>query len=167
MEKDKCFLLGYVSKKHGYKGEFNVKLETNLHYKNLDYFFIKLNENLVPFFIESFRLKKENIALVKLEDINSENEVQGLKGKEIYIPLKFLIKKQNELHDLINFEVIDLHHGNIGRIIHVLDNSLQDIFQVKNGNKEILIPINNNLIQKIENKTVYIETPRGLIDLYL
>ena len=51
MKKEECFFLGIISKKHGYKGDVNIKLDVNASekYKELDYLFIDLNGNLVPF----------------------------------------------------------------------------------------------------------------------
>ena len=168
MKKKDCFFLGYISRKHGYKGDVNIKLETPAKHKELAHMFIDLNGGLVPFFIDSFRLKKENIALVKLEDIDSEQEAQALVGKEVYLPLELLDEtQQNELTELIGFEVVDAVHGNIGIVSDILDNNAQELFQIKNEEREFLIPITEEFIQKIENNTIYLQTPEGLIDLFL
>ena len=168
MKKKDCFFLGYISRKHGYKGDVNIKLETPAKHKELVHMFIYLNGGLVPFFIDSFRLKKENIALVKLEDIDSEQEAQALVGKEVYLPLELLDEnQQNKLTELIGFEVVDAVHGNIGIVSDILDNNAQELFQIKNEEREFLIPITEEFIQKIENNTIYLQTPEGLIDLFL
>ena len=43
------------------------------------------------------------------------------------------------------------------------------LFQIMNGDTEILIPILDQIIEKVdrENKTIYISAPAGLIDIYL
>ena len=82
MKKEDCFFLGFVSRKHGYKGHVNIMLETPAKHNEIAYMFIELNGGLVPFFIDSFRLKKENIGLVKFEDLDSEKEAQKLVGKK-------------------------------------------------------------------------------------
>ena len=168
MKKEDCFFLGYISRKHGYKGDVNIMLETPAKHKELAHMFIDLNGRLVPFFIDSFRLKKENIALVKFDDIDSEQEAQKLVGKEIYLPLELLDQKQqNELTALIGFDVVDAVHGNIGTVWDIFDNTAQKLFQIKNKEQELLIPITEEFIQKIENNTIFIQTPQGLIDLFL
>ena len=168
MKKEECFFLGYISRKHGYKGDVNIKLETPAKHKELAHMFIELNGGLVPFFIDSFRLKKENIALVKFEDVDSEEDAQALVGKEVFLPLEFIDEsQQNELAALIGFEVIDSKHGNIGKVTDILDNTAQELFQIKNEEREFLIPITEEFIQKIENNTIYLQTPEGLIDLFL
>lgn len=168
MKKEACFLLGYISRKHGYKGEFNIKLESTPKNKELDHLFIEMNGGLVPFFIDHFRMKKEDIALLKLEGVDSEGAAQKLIGKEVYLPLEFLDKSQeNQLRRLIGFKVIDATHGQIGKVNDILDNSAQELFQIIKGNKEILVPITEEFIQKIADNTIYLETPEGLIDLYV
>ena len=168
MKKEDCFFLGYISRKHGYKGDVNIKLETPAKYKDLAHMFIELNGGLVPFFIESFRLKKENIALVKFEEVDSEEDAQALVSKEVFLPLEFIDEsQQNELAALIGFEAIDSKHGNIGKVTDILDNTAQELFQISNGDQEFLIPITEEFIQKIEGNTIYLETPEGLIDLFL
>ena len=168
MKKEDCFFLGYISRKHGYKGDVNIKLEIPAKYKELTHMFIELSGGLVPFFIDSFRLKKENIALVKFEDVDSEEDAQELVGKEVFLPLELLDEsQQNELAALIGFEVIDSKHGNIGKVTDILDNTAQELFQISNGDQEFLIPITEEFIQKIEGNTIYLETPEGLIDLFL
>ena len=168
MKKEDCFFLGYISRKHGYKGDVNIFLETPAKHKELAHMFIQLNGGLVPFFIDSFRLKKENIAIVKFEDVDSEKEAQKLVGKEVYLPLELLDQnKQNELTALIGFQVIDAVHGNIGTVRDIFNNTAQELFQIKNEEGEFLIPITEEFIQKIENKTIFLQTPEGLIDLFL
>ncbi len=168
MKKEDCFFLGYISRKHGYKGDVNIKLETPAKYKELGHMFIELNGVLVPFFIDSFRLKKENIALVKFEDIDSEEEAHVLVGEKVFLPLEFIAKsQQNELAVLIGFEVIDSKYGSIGKVTDILDNTAQELFQISNGDQEFLIPITEEFIQKIDSNTIFLETPEGLIDLFL
>ena len=168
MKREDCFFLGYISRKHGYKGDVNIKLETPAKYKELAHMFIELNGGLVPFFIDSFRLKKENIALVKFEDVDSEEEAKELIGKEVYLPLELLVEsQQNDLLAFIGFEVIDSKHGNIGKVTDILDNTAQELFQISYGDLDILIPITEGFIQKIEGNIIYLETPEGLIDLFL
>ena len=168
MKKEDYFFLGYISRKHGYKGDVNIKLETPAKYEELTHMFIELNGALVPFFVKSYRLKKETIALVKLEDVDTEQEAQALVGKKVFLPLKFIDEsQQNEFFTLIGFEVIDSKHGNIGIVTNIIDNTAQELFQIRNGDQEFLIPITEEFIRKIEGNTIYLDTPEGLIDLYL
>jgi 16S rRNA processing protein RimM len=43
------------------------------------------------------------------------------------------------------------------------------MFEIENGDVEIFIPMIDDFIKKIDrdNKQIHVETPEGLIDLYL
>ena len=72
MNKADCFHLGYVAKLHGFKGEVSLFLDvTNpADYEDIDCVFVDINDQLTPFFIESFKLKNHPFAAVKFEGIN-------------------------------------------------------------------------------------------------
>ena len=63
MKKEDCFFLGYITRKHGYKGDVNIKLETPSKNKELAHMFIELNGVLVPFLLTLFDSKKKTLPL--------------------------------------------------------------------------------------------------------
>jgi len=72
--------------------------------------------------------------------------------------------------EIIGFNVNDKNHGNIGVVESVLEFPGQNIIQIRDSNKnEILVPMRNEFILKIdrENKCLEVNTPEGLIDVYL
>jgi 16S rRNA processing protein RimM len=171
MKKEECFFLGIISKKHGYKGDVNIKIDVNPseNFKELNHLFIELNNNLVPFFISSLRFKNNNIALVKFEDVNDEDSANLLIGKSTYLPLDMLEEDQRPLQALIHFQVIDRNHGELGQVIAIQENNLQDLMVIDFNGTELLIPFVENYIESIDNKKkeIHLHTPDGLIDLYL
>ncbi len=62
-----------------------------------------------------------------------------------------------------------LTYGKVGTIVSINDSTAQALFEVENNGKEILIPMNDEFIDKIDRKakTIFVKTPEGLIDLYL
>ena len=174
MELKDCFYLGKITKKYSFKGELIISLDTDEPeiYKNLKSIFININGRLIPYFIEKSKSQKKSTLRVKFEDINSEEEALSIINKEVYLPLENLPElkgKKFYYHEIIGYNVVDTNHGNIGLIIKVEDKTSQSIFIIKNNGKEILIPVNDNIIQMInrKNKTIHITAPNGLIDLYL
>ena len=171
MKKEEYFFLGIISKKHGYKGHINIKLVVKSFekYKQQDYIFIDLNGNLVPFFISSLRFKNNNIALVKFEDINDEDSANSLIGKSTYLPLDLLEDDERPLQALIHFQVIDKNHGELGQLIAVQENKLQDLMVIDFKGTELLIPFVESYIESIDYKTkeIHLHSPDGLIDLFL
>ncbi|MBL6658320.1 MAG: 16S rRNA processing protein RimM [Flavobacteriales bacterium] len=171
MKKEECFFLGKISRKHGYKGELNIKLDviSSPEFKELSHLFIDMNGSLVPFFISTFRFKNKGIALVKFEDVNSDEEATSLINKETYLPINFLPEDESPFIGVINFSISDLKHRNLGKVVNIQDNSGQQLFVIDFKGKEILIPIAEPFIHKIdkEKKEIVLDTPDGLIDLYL
>ena len=95
IEKNKCFLLGYISKSSGIKGELiaNLDVDEPLHYKKMESVFLEINGELVPFFICKITIRPANsTALIQLEDVIDNEQAKKLIGSEIYLPLDFLPK---------------------------------------------------------------------------
>lgn len=174
MLKKDCFQLGHISKKHSFKGEVVIHLDTDEpeKYQNLESVLVELNGSLVPFFIEESLLMGNNKLRVKFEDIASEEEANSLIGTELFLPLSSLPKlsgKKFYYHEVIGFKAKDVEKGLIGTIENVLDESVQPIFLIKSGEKEILVPAIDEFIEKVDrsNQSILLKTPEGLLDLYL
>lgn len=174
MQKKDCFFLGKIVKKYSFKGELLVKLDTDEPeiYDGLESIFVELKNNLVPFFIESSQLHKSELLRVKFEEVDSEQDADSLLKCDLYLPLKFLPKLEGNkfyFHEVIGFKVEDLNFGEVGVITSINDSTAQALFEIDRNGIEILIPMNDAFIHKIDrvNKTVFVNTPEGLIDLYL
>ena len=174
MRKEDCFYLGSIVKKHSFKGEVVIKLDTDEPelYQNMESVFVDLGGNLVPFFIKKSSLSKKTLLRVHFEDVNSEEEADFIVKSDIYLPLKMLPKlKGNQFyfHEIIGFDVIDANHGHVGVLVYINDKTPQTMFEIKKDDVEIFIPMVDDFIKKIdrEHQKVYVETPEGLIDLYL
>jgi 16S rRNA processing protein RimM len=57
----------------------------------------------------------------------------------------------------------------VGKIKGVNDSTAQALFEIDRNDTEILIPMNDEFISKVdkENQVIHVNTPEGLIDLYL
>ena len=173
MNKKECFVLGYISKKTGNKGELAFELDTDVpqQYADINTVFIDINDSLVPFFISTITIKG-NRAVVLLEGVDSIQKADELIKRSIYLPLSFLppLKgKRFYFHEMPGFKVKDKTYGYIGVIEQVLDLPQQAVFQIQHGTIEILVPANEQFIISInrELKEIVIDAPEGLIDLYI
>lgn len=174
MNKDKCFQLGYVSKVHGLHGEVIAVLDVDFadDYEDLEHVFVEQKSRLTPFFIEHFVLQPNNRALVKFEEFDNKDKADTLVGAAIYLPLdmlKDLEEEQYYFHELIGFEVWDEVSGNIGIVKLIYDLETQDLLGVDMNGKEVLVPIQDQIILKVDKaaKKVFCRLPEGLIDIYL
>jgi len=174
MKKEDCCQLGYISKIHGYKGEVIILLQKEISVKlnKMESVFIEINGQLIPFFIDAINQTNNSAAILKLHDIESEVKAKQLIKCPVFIPLSTLPAQKNKKlrpSELIDFKVIDDVNGNIGKVFSILEMPQQLILEIHNGVKEILIPANEEIIYKIDkkNKTIFINAPEGLIDIYL
>ncbi|MCT4624673.1 MAG: ribosome maturation factor RimM [Schleiferiaceae bacterium] len=173
MQKSDCFLLGRITKKHSFKGELVVHLDTDQpeKYQNLESVLLDYRGELVPFFITECLWTGGQKLRVRFEDINNEEEAAKLINCEIFLPLSFLPKLEGNqfyFHEVEGFKAQDEQHGEIGIIEAVSDENFQPLFIIKNQEKEILIPAIDTFIKQIdrENKVVLLSTPDGLIELF-
>ena len=174
MQKEECFYLGKIVSKYSFKGEVLVKIDTDEPgiYENMESVFVSIGNNLVPFFIDKCRLHKSNLLRIDFEEVKTENDADRIMGSKLFLPLSFLPKLTGDkfyFHEVIGFKVIDSAHGDIGAIKSINDSTAQALFEIEKGDKELLIPVNDEIITKVdrENKTIFITTPEGLVDLYL
>lgn len=177
MHIDQTFYLGYISKVIGNKGELAFKLDVDSPstYQGIDAVLLQMlqkDEMLVPFLVESSRLQGSNILRCKLEGVDDVSASKLLVGKSLFLPLNLLPElKGNKFyfHEIIGFDVIDEEKGQLGKVEKVLEYPLSNLLAIPVGEKEILIPINDDTILSLdrENKKIQVKAPEGLVDLYL
>ncbi|MGK7395171.1 MAG: ribosome maturation factor RimM [Candidatus Cyclobacteriaceae bacterium M3_2C_046] len=175
MQIDSCYQLGYIIKKHGLKGEINIFLDVDdpETYSDLESVLIDVSHNqvLVPFFIEYIQLS-DKTAVVKLEEVEDVEQADALKGCKLYLPLENLpplAEGQFYFHDILGYAVIDQIKGKLGTIDSFYDLSSQSLFSMNYLGKEILIPVNDQIILQADHlkKELLVDLPHGLLELYL
>lgn len=175
MQKADYFVLGIISKKHGYKGDAIISITADYpeQYTKLESVFIEFNKNLVPFFFTKTNLQAKGKLRIHFEDIDSEEDLLPFLKKTVYLHRKHLPEPEEGAffyQEIIGFNVIDKTHGELGQITGINGSYQQDFFVIESKDKkEILIPVVDDWILKInkEEKYIQINTPEGLIDVYL
>lgn len=172
METKDCYCLGRVTKPWGVKGQMALYLDVDTpeDYQELDSAFVEVKGSLVPCFFRIDQLNG-NRAVVTFEELDAD-EAAKLAGHELYLPLDTLPKLEGNrfyFHEVVGFRVVDSVYGDIGTLEQVLEYPAQPLFQVMKNGTEILIPVIDPVIDKVDRtlKTLFITAPNGLIDLYL
>jgi 16S rRNA processing protein RimM len=175
MVKTDLIYTGFIKKDFGNSGEllFHINSEVEIdNIKTPGWIFIDIDSELVPFKIAEIKRKGEDNFVAKLLDtpVEKNNKYTGL---QFYIESSGYEKPDNKSksvnRSIIGFEVIDHMYGNIGLVDEIILKTGQDLLQVAFKDKKIYIPVNENIIIKIDykQKLVKIVAPEGLIDLYL
>lgn len=174
MHKEECFYLGKIAKKFSFKGEVLIYLDTDEPslYENMESVFVELHNQLVPFFIEKSSLHKNDFLRVQFEDVITEQAADEIMNCEIYLPLSFLPKLEGNkfyFHEVIGYEIEDQRLGIVGKIVSVNDSTAQPLFEVIHEEKEILIPMIDHFIIKVDRSSqkIVMDLPEGLIEMYL
>ena len=173
MDKKDFFYFGKIIKPHGVKNEFLAILDTNNpeHFQNIEVIFVEIDNTLIPYFINNIRITGKQ-AIIELIDVDFDTITKLLVGLSLFLPKELLPKlpgNQFHSHELEGFSVHDKEKGNIGYIEKVVDMDYQAILKINFNDKEILIPVVDEIVKKVDrkNKRVEIEAPDGLIDIYL
>lgn len=174
MRKEDCFYLGKIVRKHSFKGEVVIKLDTDEPelYENMESVFVLHGTNLIPFFIEKSLLQKGNQLRTKFEGVDSEKDADGILKSGVYLPVSTLPKLAGNkfyYHEVVGFTLEDVNFGVVGEIVDINDKTAQPLFEVDREGVDIFIPMIDHFIKKIDRKNnkVVVEVPDGLIDLYL
>ena len=94
IKKEEVYRIGIFNKPHGVKGEVSFTFTDDIFDRvDGEYLLLMMDGILVPFFLEEYRFKSDNVALVKLEDIDTA-EVEALLTKE---EMKALIAELDRL----------------------------------------------------------------------
>lgn len=167
------FYLGVVTKTFGYKGEVVVYMDTDEpeKYTQLDAVFLKDDDEYLPYMINEITYKGANQFIVRFEEVD-EPEAKRLIKSELYLPMSFLPPLTGNCfyyHEIIGFQVIDKEKGNIGFCVDFIEATRQPIMQIDCNGIEILIPAVDDFFDVIDRdkKTITINAPDGLIDIYL
>ena len=168
------YYLGKITKKYSFKGELLIKIDTDQTdiYKKIRTLFIYHNNKLNTYEIEIIRIHKESVLRVKFEGVNCENDTDSIINCDVYLPLSHLpILTGNKFyyHEVINFLIVDEKFGELGKVISIRENNAQDLFVINNTKGDVLIPVHDEFIIKVDRlkSEIIVKTPEGLIDLYI
>jgi 16S rRNA processing protein RimM len=167
------FSIGKLIAQHGLKGELLLKhtLGKKTSLKNLQAIFIEEKKNtFFPWFIESSKIKNEEEIYLKLEGVNDREAAMKLVKKEIWIPgpdFKKMAAKTSPA-SLLGYTILN-KNDKLGEILAVIEQPHQLLCRIEMNNKEVLIPLNEDTILKIDHKNnqVKVKLPDGLLEIYL
>ena len=173
MKPEEAYYIGYITKTKGLKGEVQLYFEYDApELLDLDVVFAEINGKMVPFFVSSLKLQNNSTGNIYFDDIDHIDKAQALVKKKIYIASDKIPDREDEdfhYFDLIGFTVSDETYGELGEILEVNEYPQQFVATVTYQNKEVLFPLNEDMIVEIDEdkQTLLVDLPEGLLDLYL
>lgn len=173
MNKEETFLLGRISKVHGKDGAVVIHIRPDLFdaVEQQKALFVGVNDYMIPYFMEWFEELSHEELRVKFEEVDSPETAAWFTNREVYLPKVASDKKTKTFNpsEIIGFTVTDANYGLLGPVEEVMELPQQDVLKVVSNGKEVLIPIVEEIILSFDSKTrtIQIQAPEGLIELYL
>ena len=168
IREDDVYQIGKLGKTHGVKGEISFLFDDDIFDRvDADYLILKVDGIFVPFFIEEYRFRSDANAIMKFEDIDTQERARELTGCEVYFPRELADSDDDSISwaAIVGFDIIEAESGNkIGRIASVDDTTLNILFCLEDGR---LIPASEDLITAIDQqaRSITMHLPAGLLDL--
>ena len=167
------FKVGKLVSVFGLKGELILKhnLGKKTSLKGLQALYVEEGKDrFLPYFIETARIKSEEDLYVKLADVFTREGATKLVQKEVWVTeedFKKFAAKSSPIN-LLGYEIIE-NKKVLGKILEVIEQPHQLLCRIEMDGKEVLIPLHEDTILKIDRKgrQVAVALPEGLLDIYL
>lgn len=175
MTKDDCYQVGHITKTHGVNGELVLYLDVDepSEYADLESVLLEVKGELIPYFIESIAIVKGSRAIVAFEDVDSIEQAERLINCGAYLPLEELEPITDEtrfyFHEIVGYQVVDAEAGPLGIVRGVYAMNAQDLIAMDYQNREVLIPINSDIVRTVDraNQKLNVALPDGLLAIYM
>lgn len=165
--------IGKLVASHGLKGEILLKhhLGKKTSLKGLEVIFVEMKKDeLLPYFIESTRIKSETEIYLKLEGINTKEQTFTLLQKQAWLTEEEFAKHAGKSApiSLLGFHIL---HSNedLGEILEIIEMPHQLLGRITVKGKDALIPLHEDTLLKIDRKKkqVHVQLPEGLLDVFM
>lgn len=179
MSKKSFLRIGRIVKPHGVKGEMCVQFDADSPYllDELEKLFLELPNTRVgrpkPYVVRSWRPHKGRV-LLTLEGVSDRNDVDALRGVELFIRERDLPPVDEDefyLHDIEGAEAVLPDGAPLGVVKDFLiPTDEQEIWIIETPDgKEVMLPAHDDTVLEVdvEAARVVVAPPPGLLELYL
>jgi 16S rRNA processing protein RimM len=104
-----------------------------------------------------------------LQEVTDRSTAEQLRGSEIAVPrgsLPELPEGEVYAHQLEGLAVVDLQGRDLGRVSGVFDNGGHDVLIVSQGERELLVPFAEEVVQEVDlaGGRIILDPPEGLLE---
>lgn len=172
INREEVFQIGRLTGAHGLKGYIDMNYTDDIFTSDeCDYLVLEIDSILVPFFVEDWQVRNDELAAVKFEGYDDKDSVQMLQNTSVFYPKSAVKKERKELASwqmLTGFEVSDSKSGKLGRVIDVDDSSQNILLTIDTTEgKDILLPVHPDLVRELDinNRRITLDLPNGILEL--
>ncbi|HEX3766853.1 MAG TPA: 16S rRNA processing protein RimM [Puia sp.] len=165
--------IGKIVSAFGLKGDMIVlhRLGKKIAVSKIKVIFLEQKKDeLLPYFIENIRKKGADELYLKLEGIDNKESATKFLRREVWLDEEEILTHTHKNNPIswVGYRILD-EGKNLGPILEVIEQPHQVLCRLEINAKEVLIPINEQTLNKVDhkNKTVLLSLPDGLLDVYL
>ena len=172
LDKEEFVEVGHIRKGYGFSGHARIEIDEAYleDFNKQDFLFLEIDGYKVPFYIQE-KIKHRHL-IIKLEHINSSEALQFYNQHLIFLLKKdttvSLATSSSEVAPSIEgYLLLDTINGEIGTIVRVEQYPQQVIAFVNYNDKEVMIPIHQDLVEALDHKakTINMSLPEGLLEV--
>ncbi|MFP3895281.1 MAG: ribosome maturation factor RimM [Anaerolineales bacterium] len=158
--------IGEIVAPRGVHGEVKVKIETDDPERFYALDRVYLGDTLTPFEVERARLFKSQ-ALLQLKGIENRNQAERLRNTPVYVAIEDALplgKDQFYYHQIEGLPVLTIEGEELGYVAEILRTGSNDVYVIRGGQTEILLPVIRGVIREIdiEKGKIIVKVPDGL-----
>lgn len=167
------YFLGKIVKTHGIHGEVLLVTKNQLSgvIQKLETVHIEIDGQRVPFFISDINVLSADSVSIKFDAVDSQAQCKLIVGCNVFADKPPRVPDNQtglNLTDLIGFTLYDQDERNMGIVKDVFVYPENPVLLVHEGDNEILVPANEELILSVNpsDKEIRLVIPHGLPDIY-
>ncbi|HCL83949.1 MAG TPA: 16S rRNA processing protein RimM [Chitinophagaceae bacterium] len=165
--------IGKIVSGFGLKGEMIVHhhLGKNITVSKIRIIFLEQKKDeLLPYFIENIRKKGDDELYLKLEGIDDKEAASRYIRRDVWMKeeeVQLHTQKNNPIV-WVGYRVVD-QGRDLGPVLEVIEQPHQVLCRLEINTREVLVPINEQTLDKIDHKTktLLLTLPDGLLEVYL
>ncbi len=164
-------IIGKITRPHGVRGTLRVEPITDdpQRFYLLSQIYIQNEKGTRNLYNIKNVQTADRYILLNLQEINTRNDAESLRGCYLEIPRQECVPLPEGEHyyfELIGFSVVTNQGKVIGELLDVYSYPANDVYVVKNNEKEILIPAVDEFIDHVDYEAgiITINPIEGLLD---
>ena len=158
--------VGKITAPVGIRGEVRVFPYTDSASRFSDIRKVFIGENGDEYTIERYH-KDKDLVVIKFREVTDRNTSETLRDRYLYVNREDYVLDEDSyfVEDLLECRAVSEDGEDIGRITDVIQNTVQDIYEITEENgKKILVPAVKEFIKAVdpERKTVTVHLIEGM-----
>jgi 16S rRNA processing protein RimM len=159
-------VIGRILGPHGMKGEVQVEILTDFPERFDGLETVYVGDELQAVDVVGCRTHGSR-ALLKLAGYESRETAAKLRGQLVQVPIEDAVLLENDeyyLYEIVGLEVRTTEGESLGRVAEVIETGSNDVYVVRDGDQEILIPALSDVVTRVDLDAgrIEVQLPRGL-----